>query len=77
MVFFLPSDYPNEYDDDNGLQPGPGGLPCCCPDAVERLVLDVPGPVLKVGHVDVVLINAVLCGSGSSSGSSDGNGGGR
>jgi hypothetical protein len=77
MVFFLPLDYPNEYDDDNELQPGPGGLPCCCPNAVGRLVLDVPGPVLEVGRVVDVLINGVLCGSGISSGGGGGDGGGR
>ena len=62
MVFFLPSDDPNEYADDNGSPPGPGGLRCCRPNAVGRLVLDVPGPVLEVGRVDVVVLNGVFVG---------------
>ncbi len=86
MVFFLPSDDPNEYDDNNGLPPGLGGVRRCRPDAVGHLVLDVPGPVLEVGHVDVVVLNGVFAGRlagghhnfcGSGSGGDDGDGGGR
>ena len=60
MAFFLPSDDSNEYDNDNGLPPGPGSLRCCHPDAVGHLVLDVPGPVLEVGRLDVVVLNGVF-----------------
>ncbi len=62
MVLCLLSDDPSEYDDDNGSPPGPGGLHRCRPDAVGCLVLDVPGPVLKVGHADVVVLNGVFVG---------------
>ncbi len=86
MVFFLPSDDSNEYEDDNGSPPGPGGVRHRRPDTVGRLVLDVPGPVLKVGCVDVVILNGVFVGRlagghhnfcGSGSGGDDGDGGGR
>ena len=60
MVFFLPSDDPNEYDDNNGSPPGPVGVRRRRPDAVGRLVLDVPGPILEVGRVDVVVLNGVF-----------------
>ena len=62
MAFFLPSDDPNEYDDDNGSPPGPGGLRRRRPNAVGHLVLDVPGPVLEVGRLDVVVLNGVFVG---------------
>jgi hypothetical protein len=88
MVFFPPLDDPNEYDNDNGLPPLPGGMRCCRLTVVGCLVLDVPGPVLEVGRVDVVILNGVFvgrlagrhhnfCGSGSGSGADDGDGGGR
>ncbi len=62
MAFFLPLDDPNKYDNDNGLPPGLGGLRPCCPDAVGHLVLDVPGPVFKVGRLDIVVLNGVFIG---------------
>ena len=85
MAFFLSSVDPNKYDDDNGSPPGPGGLRCHRPDTVGRLVLDVPGPVLKVGRMDAVVLNGVFvgcfagrhhnfCGNGSGGGNGDGGG---
>ncbi len=62
MVFFLLLDDPNEYDDDNGSPLGPGGVRRRRPDAVGRLVLDVPGPILKVGRIGVVILNGVFVG---------------
>ena len=62
MVFLLPSDDPNKYNNVNGLPTGPGGLRHCRPNAVGHLVLDVPGPILKVGRLDVVVLNGVFVG---------------
>ena len=62
MVIFLPLDDPNEYDDNNGSPPGPGDVRRRHHDAVGCLVLDVLGPVLEVGRVDVVVLNGVFVG---------------
>ena len=69
-----------------GSPPGPGGLLHPRPDAVGRLVLDVPGRILEVGRVDVLVLNGVIvgrltgghhffCGSSGSGSGSGGDGG--